>query len=468
MHGLQVETACSFLQNSLHVRRRRAGRDRGQPLNQTIPESKSETTIHCYFLHPKKSHSAEIRMLGGVADDNGKDGGSNPAPTRPPPGRAALPTQLLRPLLLVALLATCFLAVVVLLGGSAYSVLPRLSVPADSALHAPPSSSLPQRVRLRQAPLERWTRAPSTAWHDMTDEELLWAASWRPTKTGRYPYRRVPKVAFLFLTRGPLPLAPLWERFFAGAGRELYSVYVHAMPGYHRPDDFPPSSPFHRRQVPSQVVEWGEVSMVDAERRLLANALLDPANERFVLVSESCIPLFGFPVVYDYLTRSRQSFVSSYDDTGPGGRGRYPGGLAPEVSLEQWRKGSQWFEMDRALAVVVVADERYYPKFREHCIPTCYTDEHYVQTVLSIEAQGRVANRSVTWTDWSWGGAHPATFWEAHVDEAFLKRLTTKAGQGNCTYNGRTSELCFLFARKFAPNALQPLLTLAPKMLGYG
>lgn len=33
-------------------------------------------------------------------------------------------------------------------------------------------------------------------------------------------------------------------------------------------------------------VKWGKISMVDAERRLLANALQDPENQRFVLLSE--------------------------------------------------------------------------------------------------------------------------------------------------------------------------------------
>ncbi|XP_039831148.1 glycosyltransferase BC10-like [Panicum virgatum] len=51
--------------------------------------------------------------------------------------------------------------------------------------------------------------------HSMTDEDLLWRASFRPG-VRRYPFRRVPKLAFMFLTRGPLPLAPLWERFFRG------------------------------------------------------------------------------------------------------------------------------------------------------------------------------------------------------------------------------------------------------------
>jgi hypothetical protein len=167
--------------------------------------------------------------------------GKDPSTVRP----AALPLKLLRPLLLVAVLGTGFLAAVALLvGGPAYSsALPR---PPVALPPAPPSGGGKQ-------PLERWARAPASAWHNMTDDELLWAASWRPS-VRRYPYRRTPKVAFMFLTRGPLPLAPLWERFFAGAGggdAGLFSVYVHATPGY-RPD-FAPASAFYRRQVPSQV-----------------------------------------------------------------------------------------------------------------------------------------------------------------------------------------------------------------------
>ncbi|CAN6352529.1 unnamed protein product [Urochloa humidicola] len=246
-----------------------------------------------------------------------------------------------------------------------------------------------------------------------------------------------------------------------------YSVYVHSTPGYDL--NFTAASAFHRRQVRSQAVQWGEATMLDAERRLLANALLDPANHRFVLLSESCIPLFNFSVVYGYLTGSRHSFVDAFEDPGPGGRGRYPGALAPEVTPEQWRKGSQWFELARDLALLVVADERYYPKFREHCRPGCYVDEHYLPTVMSAVAPAAIANRSVTWVDWSRGGAHPATFGEGDVDEAFLRRLTTETDQKTCQYNGRpASQVCFLFARKFAPNTLQPLLALAPKILGYG
>ncbi|KAL2547698.1 Core-2/I-branching beta-1 [Forsythia ovata] len=110
-------------------------------------------------------------------------------------------------------------------------------------------------------------------------------------------------------------------------------------------------------------VEWGSVSLVDAEKWLLANALLYFSNERFVLLSESCILIYNFPTVYKYLTGSIHSFVESYDDPSRYGRGRYSRHMLPDIRLADWRKGSQWFELNRALAVKIVAATKYYTLF---------------------------------------------------------------------------------------------------------
>ncbi|XP_073351972.1 uncharacterized protein [Aegilops tauschii subsp. strangulata] len=85
--------------------------------------------------------------------------------------------------------------------------------------------------------------------HNMTDEELFWRASMVP-RVARVPWRIVPKVAFLFLVRGDLPLRPLWEKFFAGH-EGLYSIYVHASPAY--TGSPPADSVFYGRMIPSQV-----------------------------------------------------------------------------------------------------------------------------------------------------------------------------------------------------------------------
>ncbi|KAL8201300.1 hypothetical protein R6Q57_012639 [Mikania cordata] len=308
--------------------------------------------------------------------------------------------------------------------------------------------------------LDHWITPPSNLIHTMSDKELFWRASFVPQVT-KYPFKRVPKIAFMFLTKGPLPLAPLWERFFKGH-ESLFSIYIHSLPSYE--PRFPSTSVFFNRQIPSQVAEWGRMSMCDAERRLLANALLDISNEYFILVSESCIPIYNFTTIYRYTAQSKYSFIGAFDDPGPFGRGRYNPNMLPEVNISQWRKGSQWFEVNRKLASIIVSDVTYYPKFLEFCRPACYVDEHYFPTLLTIRAPNLLANRSLTWVDWSRGGAHPATFGATDITEGFMMKL--HEGQ-ECLFNGKPSFMCYLFARKFAPSTLQQLLVFAADFLGY-
>ncbi|XP_009778079.1 glycosyltransferase BC10-like [Nicotiana tabacum] len=308
--------------------------------------------------------------------------------------------------------------------------------------------------------LESWIRPPLNLQHNMNDRQLFWRASFVP-QIKNCPFKRTPKIAFMFLTRGPLPLVPLWERFFKG-NEELYSIYIHTLPSYK--SDFAPSSVFYRRQIPSQVAEWGKMSVCNAERRLLANALLDISNEWFVLLSESCIPLHNFSVVYRYISESRHSFISVFDDPGPVGRGRYNKNMSPEVNITEWRKGSQWFEVNRKLAIDIVKDQVYYLKFDQFCKPSCYVDEHYFPTMLHIQYPHLLANRSLTLVDWSRGGAHPATFGKADITDQFLKKIVEG---GTCVYNNQATSLCFLFTRKFSPSTLEPLLERSSKYLGF-
>ena len=60
--------------------------------------------------------------------------------------------------------------------------------------------------------------------------------------------------------------------------------------------------------------------------------------------------------------------------------------------VSDWRKGSQWFEIKRELALRIVEDNTYYPKLK---------GSHYFQTMLTINTPHLLANRSLTYVDWS-------------------------------------------------------------------
>ncbi|OIW17559.1 hypothetical protein TanjilG_08837 [Lupinus angustifolius] len=283
----------------------------------------------------------------------------------------------------------------------------------------------------------------------MTDQELFLKAS---MVRGIEDNKTIPRVAFMFLAQGALPMAPLWEKFFKGH-EGFYSIYLHQHPSFN--ETVPQDSVFHGRKVPSQPVTWGTSSMIDAERRLLGNALMDSSNQRFVLLSESCIPLFDFKSIYNYLINSTLSFVNSFDDKRKAGRGRYNPKMSPSINITNWRKGSQWFELHRDLATHIVSDTKYYKLFQQHCLQPCYPDEHYIPTFVHIMFPELNSNRSLTYVDWSRGGAHPRKFGLHDITNEFLNQ--TSYGS-RCVYNGKTTNMCFLFARKFDPSTLHPLL----------
>jgi hypothetical protein len=219
-----------------------------------------------------------------------------------------------------------------------------------------------------------------------------------------------------------------------------------------------------------QETKWGHVNLVEAESRLLASALLDHSNERFVLLSEACIPVYNFSTVYAFLTGSATSFVDSYGNGDC--RARYDRFFAERtnITIEHWRKGAQWFEMDRALALEVVADEPYIQMFRDFCVGRwrCLTDEHYLPTLLNLLGWTRNANRSLTYADWKRPqGMHPHTHDGAEVTEELINKIREDGGN-RCFYNGARDGICSLFARKFSPDTLEPLLRLAPKLMGFG
>ncbi|KAM1190382.1 hypothetical protein ACFX13_011262 [Malus domestica] len=269
-------------------------------------------------------------------------------------------------------------------------------------------------------------------------EELLWRASMSPRIRG-HPFHLVPKVAFMFLATNQTSNVKKVDR----------NARMH-----------PESPMFHERRIPSQEVEWGKVSLIEAVSRLLANALLDISNQHFVLLSETCIPLYNFSTVYSYLINSTRTFVEVFDDPSSV---RYYLSNHTRITVDQWRKGWAWFAIDREVAIESISDRKYFPEFLK-CKGYCFPDEHYLPTFVHLKFAARNANRTLTWVDWSKGGPHPMEYRSPNVTAALLSSLRSGYGR-KCEYNGRSTDVCFLFARKFMPDTLDNLLRLAPQIM---
>ncbi|KAL1818120.1 hypothetical protein DCAR_0522646 [Daucus carota subsp. sativus] len=314
---------------------------------------------------------------------------------------------------------------------------------------------------------------PPAPARELTDEEVASRVVIRDILNTPQAISKNPKIAFMFLIPDALPFEKLWDEFFQGH-EDRFSVYVHASKG----KPVHTSRFFLDRDIRSEKVVWGRISMIDAERRLLANALKDPDNQHFVLLSDSCVPLRDFDYVYNYLMYTNVSYIDKFRDPGPHGSGRYSEHMLPEVEKKDFHKGSQWFTMKRQHALIITADSLYYTLFRDFCKPgmegdkNCYSDEHYLPTFFHMLDPAGIANWSVTHVDWSEGKWHPKSYKADDVSMELVKNITSITENVHmtsdekkeiqirpCLWNGERRP-CYLFARKFFPETLDRMTML--------
>ncbi|KAK7351382.1 hypothetical protein VNO77_10791 [Canavalia gladiata] len=297
--------------------------------------------------------------------------------------------------------------------------------------------------------------------HNISNDDALLRVASHAKRKASWPR----KIAFMFLTTTPLPFAPLWESFFNQTSKNLFNIYIHADPTFSY--DPPFSGVFFNRVIPSKSTARFSPTLTAAARRLLARALLDDrSNSMFVLLSPSCIPLYSFNFTYHTLIKSRLSFieilsneVGSYDRWAARG----PDAMLPEVKLENFRIGSQFWALTRKHARLVVSDRMIWPKFNLPCVrwETCYPEENYFPTLLSMWDPKGCVHATLTHVDWTGRtDGHPRTYEATEVCPKLIQTLRRdKPRYGNGNSSGRQDP--FLFARKFAADALRPLMHIA-------
>ncbi|KAF8099770.1 hypothetical protein N665_0237s0025 [Sinapis alba] len=269
------------------------------------------------------------------------------------------------------------------------------------------------------------------------------------------------KIAFLFLTNSDLTFLPLWERFFKGH-EHLYNAYIHADPS----SRISPLSAINAKLIPAKKTARASPSLISAERRLIARAILDdPNNLYFALVSQHCIPLHSFAYIHTHLfsddpPRSHTSFVEILSDE-PFLPKRYAArgvdALMPEISYGDFRVGSQFFVMAKRHALMVIRERKLWRKFRLPCVDvrSCYPEEHYFPTLLSLEDPQGCSHFTLTRVNWTGSvGGHPHTYGANEVSPRLIHSLRRS-----------NSSLDYMFARKFSPESLQGLMEIADDVI---
>ena len=108
------------------------------------------------------------------------------------------------------------------------------------------------------------------------------------------------KIAFLFLTLSDPNFPDIWDKYFK-SNEDKYSIYIH------------PKNPnqveWRRESIIKNLVntEWGMITRAYIE--LFKAAFVNADNFMFITVSESCVPIVSFDILYKNLVKNNKSII---------------------------------------------------------------------------------------------------------------------------------------------------------------
>lgn len=259
------------------------------------------------------------------------------------------------------------------------------------------------------------------------------------------------------MTRGPMPLEDIWREFFTwNTDPSDYNVYVHTSYGF----QYPEYSFFYGKIIPNIVkVGWGDIGQVLGIKALVEEALKDPDNEWFTMMSESCIPLHPMQKWRRVFSKHDKSIVNACAmDPGEMEVSRWKSSLSA-VGLETsyWRKSATWFALMRKHAQIFV-DEK---KTEKAWVGVPCLDEHYLPTILAYNGLDNETTCSDGFVHHNFArpiDSHPVTHVSSDITPEFFTYLQTPLGKGFGKQCSGFEEVCHFTARKFAPSSKYSLL----------
>lgn len=232
------------------------------------------------------------------------------------------------------------------------------------------------------------------------------------------------KLALLFMTRSDLNQPDVWKQWINPA---KCTIYNHSK-------TVPKDLWLAQYRIPDiQPNAWGYLLL--AQQALLKEALKNPFNEKFIFLSESCVPLYACDQIYSTLMAHTQSHMRWYDIWWKGD----PNRTLAEFPKEHHFGNHQWIILNRKHAQMIAEDNDWIHLAMQHLC----CDEAYPSTFFSMcGLLHEFRNELTTFVDWHRGApyvfiTHNQQDYEILIDAKYNPHGFF--GPRNC-----------LFARKFS------------------
>ena len=204
------------------------------------------------------------------------------------------------------------------------------------------------------------------------------------------------KIAFCFLIYDVINQEELWNIYFKNIDSNKYNIYIHYKSNKKL-------QYFDKYKLKNCIeTKYADKSISLANNILFKKAYEDEENYKFIILSNSCIPLKSFNYVYDKLTADNNGYINVCPS-----EQCFPNcnSLLNVIKKEFISKSSSWFIFNRKLVENLCIDK---DNIINEYYNTIYApEEHYYYTyikILNLENEiittENVADGATTFTNW--------------------------------------------------------------------
>ena len=210
------------------------------------------------------------------------------------------------------------------------------------------------------------------------------------------------KIAFLFLTYNNLKRPEIWNKFFnienadnSNKYSNKYTIYNHA-----KEKDKVTNILLKDKHIPEHIETcWGCPNLVEANILMMKEALKDPLNTKFILISDSCIPIVSFDKFYNKIMKDDKSYINIHYNNN---LERYDNIINPQFKKNEFTKhsGSGLILNQKHTKILVSEIENYIRDWKLVTVP----DEHYFGNILRVLVptfNNEVLKEKITFDIWS-------------------------------------------------------------------
>jgi hypothetical protein len=218
------------------------------------------------------------------------------------------------------------------------------------------------------------------------------------------------KVAFLFLVINDINYPTIWENYFRG-NEDKISIYCHPK----NPEKV--ETPWLKNNIIPHIVETGWGYITNAYFTLFYEALKNPQNQKFVVISESCLPLKSFNAFYDKLASDniKTSYIKFWDVTPYDLRERLKNQDRYSYMVEKYGNFTKHYarfclsryHILKLFGLREEPDFEKYPVYQTNKALNFFNrmhvgDEFFLTLLNPFRNKGLIVDFEITYDDWEW------------------------------------------------------------------